>query len=67
MSVAEWVRHALELARRPGPVKSVVEKLAVIPAAVKYDCPSGDIGDMLAEIERGYGNGVGPCFQTLRW
>jgi hypothetical protein len=59
MSIAEWVRQALELARRREPVGSAGKKLEVIRAAAQHDYPAGDIGDMLAEIERGYGaNGM---------
>ena len=55
MSIAEWVRQALELARRREPVGSAGKKLEVIRAAALHEYPVGDIGDMLAEIERGYG------------
>jgi hypothetical protein len=55
MSIAEWVRQALELARRREPAGSTGKKLEVVRAAVRHEYPAGDIGDMLAEIERGYG------------
>jgi len=58
MSIAEWVRQALELARRREPTTDVGKKLEAIRAAVRYDFPSGDIADMLAEIESGYGSGT---------
>jgi len=59
MSIAEWVRQALELARRQEPVGSAGKKLEVIRAAAQHEYPAGDIGDMLEEIERGYGaNGM---------
>lgn len=58
MSIAEWVRQALDLARRRDPITDVGKKLEVIRAAARYDYPSGDIGDMLAEIESGYGSGT---------
>jgi hypothetical protein len=58
MSIAEWVRQALDLARRREPITDVGKKLEMIRAAVRYDYPSGDIEDMLAEIESGYGNGT---------
>jgi hypothetical protein len=57
MSLAEWVRRALEMARRGEPVSGVGKKLDVIRAAVRHDYPTGDIDSMLAEIERGYGAG----------
>jgi hypothetical protein len=60
MSMAEWVRQALELARRREPAGGVGKKLEVIRAAVRYDYPSGDIDERLAEIESGYGAGTHP-------
>jgi hypothetical protein len=54
LSIAEWVRGALELARRREPVGGVGKKLAAIRAAARHDYPSGDIETMLAEIEQGY-------------
>jgi hypothetical protein len=58
MSIAEWVRQALDLARRREPITDVGKKLEIIRAAVRYDYPSGEIEDMLAEIESGYGSGT---------
>jgi hypothetical protein len=58
MSIAEWVRQALEAARHREPTSSVAKKLAVIRAAAKHEFPSGDIETMLAEIESGYGSGT---------
>jgi hypothetical protein len=55
MSIAEWVRQALELARRQEPVGDVGKKLEAIRAAARHEFPAGEIGEMLAEIERGYG------------
>jgi len=60
MSLAEWVRQALDLARRREPLGGAGKKLEVIRAAAQHDYPSGDIESMLAEIERGYGTGVHP-------
>jgi hypothetical protein len=60
MSIAEWVRQALALARRREPGTSVGKKLAVIRAATRHDFPSADIDQMLAEIESGYGSGPHP-------
>lgn len=60
MSIAEWVRQALVLARRREPVGGANKKLEIIRAAARYDFPVGDIDDMLAEIERGYGTGAQP-------
>ncbi|HVH72749.1 MAG TPA: antitoxin [Candidatus Dormibacteraeota bacterium] len=60
MSIAEWVRQALDLARRHDPVGGVSKKLEVIRAAAQHDYPVNAIDDMLAEIERGYGTRVHP-------
>ena len=60
MSIAEWVRQALEWARRREPVASAGKRLEVIPAAARHDYPVGDVGEMLADIERGYGTGAQP-------
>jgi hypothetical protein len=60
MSIAEWVRQALVLARRREPLGGVGKKLEVIRAAARLDYPTADIGRMLAEIEMGYGSGARP-------
>ena len=57
MSLAEWVRQALQLARRREPVGDIGKKLEVIRAGAKHDYPTADIETMLAEIETGYGSG----------
>ena len=56
MSIAEWVRQALDLARRSEPRGTVAKKLGAIRAAARLDYPTGDIDRMLAEIEMGYGS-----------
>jgi len=60
MSIAEWVRQALHLARRQEPVGSIDKKLEAIRAAAKHEFPVSEIDDMLAEIEQGYGSGDHP-------
>jgi hypothetical protein len=60
MSIAEWVRQALDLARRRDPVGGVSKKLEVIRAAAQHDYPVSAIDGMLAEIERGYGTSAHP-------
>ena len=57
MTLAEWVRQALDLARRREPLGDAGKKLQAIRSAVRHEYPSGDIGTMLAEIERGYVDG----------
>jgi hypothetical protein len=54
MSIAEWVRQALEFARRREPLGDIGKKLEIIRAAAKHDYPVSDIDTMLAEIEKGY-------------
>jgi flagellar biosynthesis/type III secretory pathway protein FliH len=60
MSIAEWVRQALALARRREPQEGFDKKLEAIRKAAKHEFPVADIGGMLAEIEQGYGNGEHP-------
>jgi len=60
MSIAEWVRQALDLARHREPLGGAGNKLEVIRAEAQHDYPVGDIDSMLAEIEKGYGTGVHP-------
>jgi len=60
MSIAEWVRQALQAARRQEPMGSIANKLAALRVAAQYEFPAGDINRMLAEIEAGYGNGAPP-------
>ncbi len=57
ISIAEWVREALDLARRREPSKDIAKKLEVIRAAAKHNFPAADIDTMLAEIESGYSTG----------
>ena len=54
MSIAEWVRQALALARRQEPSSDVGKKLEIIRVAARHEFPTGDIEAMLAEIESGY-------------
>ena len=60
MSIAEWVRQALALARRREPLGDVEKKLAAIRAAARHESPTSDIDTMLAEIDRGYSAGQKP-------
>lgn len=57
MSIAEWVRQALDLARRREPESGVGKKLGIMRAATRFDFPTGDIDNLLAEIEAGYSTG----------
>ena len=57
MTVAEWVRQALRAARKREPLADSRKKLDVVRLAVRHTYPAGDLDQMLAEIERGYGDG----------
>lgn len=54
MTVEEWVRRALDRARRCESVADVEKKMAAVRSAAQYNFPTADIEDMLKEIERGY-------------
>jgi predicted 2-oxoglutarate/Fe(II)-dependent dioxygenase YbiX len=54
MTVAEWVRQALRAARRREPLGDVDKKIAVVRAAARQAFPTGDIEQILSEIEWGY-------------
>jgi hypothetical protein len=57
MSIAAWVRQALEHARRSEASGDMEKKLAAVRAAVAANVgpePESDIDTMLAEIEQGY-------------
>lgn len=52
--LSEWVRRALREARRREPRGDLESKLRAVRRAVQYEGPTGDIEQMLAEIEKGY-------------
>lgn len=52
MTVAEWVRQALRLARRQR-LRATQSKLDAVREAARHQYPAGDIDDMLQEIARG--------------
>jgi len=54
LTVAEWVRQALRTARRHQPQRDSERKLKAIRSAALHSFPTGDIDQMLAEIEQGY-------------
>lgn len=60
MSIAGWVRQALDLARRREPTGSMAKKLETVRRAAQCQYPSGDIDSMLGEIEAGYSAGLRP-------
>jgi hypothetical protein len=54
MTVSEWVRHALRIARRQQTTSKSRNKIDLVRAAAEHRFPTGDIDRMLAEIEQGY-------------
>ncbi len=54
MTVAEWVRQALRAARKHEPETDSRKKLEVVRAAKMHSFPTGEIDQILAEIEHGY-------------
>jgi hypothetical protein len=58
MSLAEWVRQALERARRKEPLGDVGKKLEMVRSSARCEFPTANIERMLAEIEGGYLSGT---------
>ncbi|MCC7003492.1 MAG: hypothetical protein IT357_15150 [Gemmatimonadaceae bacterium] len=58
MTVAEWVRQALRVARRDEPSVEPQRKLAAVREAAAAAYPTSDLDLMLAEAERGYLGGA---------
>ena len=54
MTVAEWVRQALRAAHRQVPLTDTKKKLGVVRTATRYDFPTGDVDQILREIDQGY-------------
>lgn len=54
MSVAQWVQQqAIRCAQADAPTATAEAKLQAIQSAAAHNFPTGDIGEMLAEIEGG--------------
>lgn len=53
MTTSEWARQALRRAEREMSTGDPARKLAAIRVAVAHDFPTGDIDEMLAEIDLG--------------
>lgn len=53
LRLSEWVRLRLREAKRNGPAKKAEQRLRAIRVATSYSFPTGDIDQMLAEIEAG--------------
>ena len=54
MSVSEWVRRALTAARPREHTGDIGKKLEALRTAARFEFPTGDMADILAEIEQGY-------------
>lgn len=57
MSVSNWVRQAIQSMRRREPRQDTGRKLSAVREAARHSYPTGDMDQMLAEIERGYHSG----------
>ena len=53
LTVSEWARRALRAARNAQVVPSPASKLQALERALGCNHPTGDIVEMLADIERG--------------
>jgi hypothetical protein len=58
LTTAEWVRQALRTARRGAASGDTRKKLQAVRLAAGHAFPTGDLEQMLAEIERGYAGGL---------
>ncbi|MGI9017752.1 MAG: antitoxin [Euzebya sp.] len=54
LTMSEWARQALRHARRMRSTGNASRKLAAIRVAAGHAFPTGDIEQMLDEIEQGY-------------
>lgn len=54
VSIAQWVRSALHLARSQETSGDPSRKLEAVRAAARHSYPVADIGQILSEIEHGY-------------
>jgi hypothetical protein len=58
MTTADWVRDAIRRAKRAYPRGNAQRKLESVDRAMSYEFPTAEIGQMLGEIEEGYGTGL---------
>ncbi len=56
-TVAEWVRQALRAVRQGEAEGDPGQKLAAVRAATRHSFPTGEVEQMLSEIEAGYRGG----------
>ena len=54
VTVSEWVRTAIRRMRRDRSLLAADGRIEAVRLAARHDFPTGDIDDMLAEIEQGY-------------
>ena len=54
VTTAEWVRQRLREARERQARPDIAAKLAAVQTAYRHQGPTGDVEQMLAEIEQGY-------------
>jgi hypothetical protein len=54
VTVSEWVREVLRLARQERASGDASRKLAAVRAGARHAFPTTDIDQMLREIEQGY-------------
>jgi len=54
LTVGEWVRRALREARSQRPASDAETKMQAVRRATEHSFPTGDIDQILKEIERGY-------------
>ena len=52
--MSEWVRRALRRSRNAEAAGDIDTKLAVLRGGLRHDFPTGDIDEVLADVERGY-------------
>jgi hypothetical protein len=55
LTVGEWVRRVLREARASRPVIDPETKLKAVRRGAQYSFPTGEVSQMLREIEKGYG------------
>jgi hypothetical protein len=54
MSISAWVRRALTAARHREQAGDIDKKLEALRTATRFEFPTGDMADILVEIEQGY-------------
>ncbi len=60
MTVSAWVRRAIQHEKRERPGKTARKKLEAVERLSEYNYPTGNIEQMIAEIETGYLKDLAP-------